>query len=251
VKRTIILIACAFVVLFGLTGTANAYPVKSTVLTANALYESGVLDTTECPEKPIKKNSVSVAKIYFKAVWTCLNATWSAQLEKSGQTFKKPHLKLVTKNPKKFCGRKWGSIYGYCDSTQTMLFVLDHRLLKYPEDLYNFYAVADLYADHVQYLTGVTKAYLHLPERNKAEGVEQGRRLYLQSACYASAFIGSVYGSLDRTDRDWTVVVGDVKLETSKWFGNKTNIGYWMNRGFKTLDPGSCNTWTAASKRVA
>ncbi|MBO3751786.1 neutral zinc metallopeptidase [Streptosporangiaceae bacterium NEAU-GS5] len=250
-KRTFTLIASASVVLSGLTGPAHAYPVKGTKLTANALYGSGVLDTSECPEKPIKKNSVPVAKVYLKAVLACLNGAWSAQLEKSGQAFSKPHLKLVTKNPKRFCGEKWESIYGYCYSTQTMLFVLDHRLLKYPEDLYNFYAVASVYGDHVQYLTGVTKAYLKLPERNKAEGLEQGRRLTLQAACYASVFIGSAYGSLDRTDHDWTVLVGDVKLEAVNWFGTKTNIAYWMNRGFTSHDPGSCNTWTAPSKRVA
>ena len=44
---------------------------------------------------------------------------------------------------------------------------------------------------------------------------------------------------------------GDHNAKKKRYFGQGKNLVYWLDRGFKSGDPGSCNTWKAPSARVA
>ncbi|MGW0061105.1 neutral zinc metallopeptidase [Streptosporangium sandarakinum] len=235
-------------------GTAHAYPVKNNTLTANAIYSSGALDTTECPEKPIKRRNATLAKSYVKAVVGCLNTTWAAQFEKSGQSFRAPKLRLVTKPPAKFCALKWDQSEEeayYCDETETIFIVLSNNLLDDPSDLYLFNLVSMEYGQHVQTLTNIYSEWQDIDFRNKKEYYEHSRRYALQNNCFGAAFLASAWKSLDRSSADWRLLLSYAKDWTGKDNGTRTNIGYWMNQGFTTGDPGACNTWAASAKRVA
>ncbi|MFF4774525.1 neutral zinc metallopeptidase [Microtetraspora fusca] len=235
-------------------GTAHAYPVKNNTLTANAIYSSGALDTTECPEKPIRRRNVKLAKTYVKAVVGCLNTTWAAQFEKSGQSFRAPKLKLATNPPTKFCALKWDQSEQdayYCDESETIFIVLSNNLLDDPSDLYLFNLVSMEYGQHVQTLTDIYSDWQDLGFRNKKEYSEHSRRYELQNDCFGAAFLASVWKSLDRSSADWKLLLSYVKEWTNKDNGARTSIAYWMNQGFTTGDPGACNTWAASAKRVA
>jgi predicted metalloprotease len=231
---------------------AAAYPVKSKVLTDNPLYEAGPLPTTTCPEKPIKKSSPSSAKIYLNGVLTCLNRTWGTHLREAGLKFSTPKAIYSTTAPKSFCGTKWKAwTYYYCDDSRTIRIVLKKGLLKEPEDLYLFNLLALNYGQHVQNLTGIYRAYEKTPYRNRSELYEQDRRYNLQHYCLSATFIASVWDSLDRDKEDWADLLYYLRDWADKGNGTRKNITYWAQRGFTSGDPGSCDTWSASSSKVA
>ncbi|GAA3831562.1 hypothetical protein GCM10022226_60840 [Sphaerisporangium flaviroseum] len=237
----------------GSASATVAYPVKSKTLTDNPLYAAGALTTTTCSEKPIKKLSASSAKSSLNGVLACLNRTWAAQLDSSGQRFSKPKIVYTTKTPKRFCGEAWpkGSTTIYCDSSRTIHMVLTRTLLKEPGDLYLLNLLAVYYGEHVQNLTGIYRAFQDVPYRNKSELTEQNRRYNLQGDCFAGAFIGSVWDSLDRPRVDWDDLLYYLRDWSDKYNGTRKSITYWAGRGFKSADPASCDTWSAASSKVA
>ncbi|MFG1875585.1 hypothetical protein ACGFIV_12190 [Sphaerisporangium sp. NPDC049003] len=237
----------------GAASAAVAYPVKDKTLTGNSLYAKGALPTTKCPEKPIKKLDAGSAKSYLNGVLTCLNRTWAVQVRKAGKSFSKAKAVFVTKAPKRFCGAKWLKDWTsyYCGESRTITIVLTKRFLKEPDDLFLFNLLAVNYAEHVQKLTSIDNAYQNISYRNKAELAEQNRRYNLQSECFSAAFIASVWDSLDRTKKDWDDLLYYIRDWASKDQGSRKSITYWADRGFKSADPGSCNTWSAASSKVA
>ncbi|MEV5407316.1 hypothetical protein AB0K60_00550 [Thermopolyspora sp. NPDC052614] len=202
----------------------------------------------------MRPGDAKLAKAYLYGVFDCLNKTWSAQLKKSGQTFRVPILKVVTKAPKRFCAHRWAkdTVSNYCEANRTILTVLTEEILEDPSDLWMYNLLASDYGQHVQNLTDIYAAYEDHSYRNKKELLEQNRRYELQSICFAGAFVRSTWDSLKRPTSDWPYVV---KLFSDDWsapdFGSRRSISYWANRGFSSGDPGSCNTWTASSKRVA
>ncbi|MFC7643241.1 hypothetical protein ACFQX6_22170 [Streptosporangium lutulentum] len=160
---------------------------------------------------------------------------------------------LCHEGSKKFCGEKWlkGWSSHYCIDSRTILIVLERNLLEEPDDLYLFNLLAMHYGGHVQNVVGIYRAYEKIPYRNKAELAEQRRRYNLQSNCFSGVFIASVWDSLDRTQEDWD----DLLVYTREWAstinGTRKTINYWTSRGFKSADLSSCNTWSAASSKVA
>lgn len=234
-------------------GTAHAYPIKDKRLTHNALYRTGPLDTTECTERPVRPRDLKLVKAYLHGLLDCLDTTWSAQLKKAGHPFRKPALKLVTKAPRRFCGQKWekGDNSYYCDSSRTILILLDKNVLADPGDLFLFGLLADRYGQHVQNLAGIWRAYLDHEYRTKSEAREQSRRYELQSTCFGTAFLKSTWDSLDRSAKDWRLLLRYIKGWKDPQVGSAASLSHWAGRGFATGDPAACNTWTAPSRRVA
>ncbi|WP_214415343.1 hypothetical protein [Sphaerisporangium fuscum] len=233
--------------------SAAAYPVKSAALTDNPLYSAGPLPVGKCPEKPVKKLNAGSAKSYLNSVLTCLDDTWSAHLEKAGVKWSKPRVTYVTKAPAKFCQVKWDKDWDayYCDASRTIQILLSKRLLEEPEDLFLFNLLATYYGEHVQNMAGVFSAWQDMTYRNKSELAEQDRRYSLQNVCFSGAFIGSVWKSLHRSKDEWDDLLYFVRGWESKHDGTRKSLTYWINQGFKSADPGSCNTWSAPSSKVA
>jgi len=233
-------------------GAAHAYPIKDKRLTHNRLYKSGPLPQRACAEKPVRPRDHRLVRAYLYGVFDCLNATWSAHLKKAGFAFRKPVLKVTNKGPRRWCGvdfRKQTSYY--CDEKRTILVVLNKDLLADPTDLYLFALLADRYGRHVQNLVGIYRAYEDHDYRNKKEEREQARRYELQSLCFSTAFLKSTWRSLDRSARDWRILLSYMKEWQDATVGTAANITHWAKRGFAKGDPGACNTWAAPSGRVA
>ncbi|WP_424530521.1 neutral zinc metallopeptidase [Sphaerisporangium viridialbum] len=259
-KLSIALVAGIF-----MAGTAQAapasaagYPIRNTAaLTRSPLYVSGRLPVSDCPERPVTPGSAASAKRYVMPIFTCLNESWAAQLKKARIPFSKPRLQFISK-PQRVCGQKWPShAQGiYCPSDRRIVVLLDKHLTQQAEELFLLDLIAHEYGHHVQNITGIERGFNRLPRRSKTESNEQLRRLELQAECFAGAFIGSVWDSLDRTADDW-----DFLLEATRESGDENskvrdhgkgrNIANWLNRGFKAAGPSGCNTWIAGSTMVA
>ncbi|WP_156045323.1 hypothetical protein [Herbidospora cretacea] len=232
---------------------AHADPSRDPRLTDNALYSVGPIPRSACAEKPInRRNHVPTARKYVTFVMGCLDRVWSTYLAEAGIPYKKPRLKLLTKDPKKYCGLDWADYdYAwYCYDNREIMVVLDRTLLNLdPDDLYIFTMLAGFYGEHVQHLAGIEEARL---EGESDDPITDVRRSLLQSLCLSGAFTGSVYRSMPRNVDDWKFIVKQRgKVVQDRFYGKPASIAYWMNRGFTSRDPKFCNTWTAPKAKVA
>ncbi|MEV7969862.1 neutral zinc metallopeptidase [Sphaerisporangium sp. NPDC088356] len=248
-----------------LAGTAHAapaslaaYPIGNTAaLTKSPLYTSGGLPRSSCPERAVTPGSVASAKSYVTPLFTCLNESWAAQLKKARIPFSKPRLQFISR-PQRACGQKWPThAQGiYCPSYRRIVVLLDKHLTRQAEDLFLMDVIAHEYGHHVQNISGIERGFDRLRHRSKTEYDEQLRRLELQAECFAGAFIGSVWDSLDRTADDWDFLL-DATRESGdennkvRDHGKGRNIANWLSRGYKAAGPAACNTWVAGSAMVA
>lgn len=248
----IALVSVAAVALVPATdAVAAAYPVKDKTLTENALYKTGALPVTACREKPIKKLDPKTARSYLNGVLACLDRTWAKQMKKAGLRWSRPKVVYVTKAPARFCGNEWeDSVAYYCYSSRTVELLLGKEVLEEPDDLFLFNLMAELYAEHMQNSAGIVRALDKLPYRNEAEAAEQDRRYNLQNICFGTAFIASVWKSLDRGRDDWDDLLSYMRTWAGKHDGSKKSISYWAGQGFVTGNLAACNTWTAPSAKV-
>nr|SBP01023.1 similar to metalloprotease [Nonomuraea gerenzanensis] len=230
---------------------------KHPKLIANALYKAGKLPTSTCTEIKARNGSVKQTRAYFEAVVACLEKTWKKHLTGAGLSYAKVKVRHVAKFPKKWCDMETDqddSQALYCDETRVLAVKTGKSWTSDMSDLWLFYVAAGTYAYHVQNLVGIADAYNAIPYGKRAELLEQNRRYDLQSTCLGGAFIRSVWPMKGRTSSDWNALVGAVEGDTpgdERWFGKTANQRFWLKRGFSTGDPGSCDTWSAPSSKVA
>ncbi|MEU4544404.1 neutral zinc metallopeptidase [Nonomuraea dietziae] len=239
------------------SAASGAYPIKGPRLTKNTLYGGGPLRASSCPERPITADDRASARRYVLGVYECLNTSWGERFAAMGVKFTRPGISFTTRPTATFCDEKVGDAAGvYCTPERRFTIVLDKKALEYPHDLFLFDTVAHEYAHHVQNLTGITRAFEYEPFSGRKEELEQTRRFELQAECLAGVFIGSVWDSLDRTEADWEELLlidrqsGD-EVSKVRDHGKGRNIADWLDRGFRTADPASCNTWTAPASKVS
>ncbi|WP_219470297.1 neutral zinc metallopeptidase [Nonomuraea rhizosphaerae] len=88
----------------------------------------------------------------------------------------------------------------------------------------------------------IRRAYDRHPYKGKKELYEQGRREELQAQCLAGVFMGIVWKSLDRTDRDWRILLdieragGDEQSEVPD-HGRGPTSAAWLEKGFRSVSP--------------
>ncbi|MEV4368243.1 neutral zinc metallopeptidase [Nonomuraea sp. NPDC049637] len=258
--KPLMILTMAGVLTASLAGTAAAesaaYPVKHPKLIANPLYEAGPLPTTTCAEPRVKRHNVKQARAYVDAVIACLETTWQQHLTAAGLPYAPVKVRHMDRIPKSYCGiagSNEASQAWYCDKTRTLAFQIGKDWTDDPSDLWLLHTTASMYGYHVQNLVGVADAYDVITYRGKAEEREQDRRNHLQVACLSGAFIKSVWPLEGRSKKDWgyflTLPNGDKEGKYSS-YGKTATIRSWIKQGFATGDPGSCNTWAAASSKV-
>ncbi|NUT38749.1 MAG: hypothetical protein HOV86_02080 [Thermoactinospora sp.] len=258
--KSVVIAALASALIASLSGTAvaetAAYPVKHPKLIANPLYEAGPLPTTTCAEPPVKRHDLKRARAYVDAVIACLEATWEPHLTAAGLPYEPVKVRHVNRIPRKYCGFPIDdeeSQVWYCERNRTLIFQIGKDWTDDPTDLWLFQTTASMYGYHVQRLVGISDALDVIPHATKTESREQARRGSLQTECLGAAFLKSVWPLEGRTKKDWdyflTLSTGDKQGKYS-WFGRTSTVHAWLRRGFATGDPGSCNTWTAASSKV-
>ncbi|GII76446.1 hypothetical protein Sru01_14280 [Sphaerisporangium rufum] len=237
---------------------AAAHPIRNAAaLTGNALYGTGRLPRLACPERPVREGSAASARQYVLPLFDCLGTSWAAALKKARLPFSAPRLQFISR-PQRVCGEKWPkNAQGlYCPSYRKIVILLDKHITREAADLFLMDVIAHEYGHHVQNLAGIERAFNRLRYRNKSELYEQYRRLELQAECFAGAFMGSIWNSLDRTSDDWRYLLDATREsgdENSKVrdHGKGRNIATWLDRGFRAAAPDACNTWSAGASRVA
>jgi predicted metalloprotease len=185
-----------------------------------------------------------------------LNKAWGAYLDKAGVAFKPAKLIVLTKG-RKFCGSPWRKTQAgsYCDETSTAAIQVDKYYLEV-RTIFHFQLVARVYASHVQRLTGIDEGFQTIHYSSPSELNELYRRDSLQRYCLAGVFLGATWKTAARDAESWPALLDLMKRngDTGKKPGRQgrgKNVVRWLDRGYTTRNPRSCNTWTAESRFVA
>jgi predicted metalloprotease len=233
-------------------GTAWAAPYR------DPLVGSGKLAVRSCPEPAIVQGGIPRTREYVTAVLKCLDKSWSAHLVRAGLAFRKPAVRFYEAPEPRVCGVAWpdGAAAFYCTNRGRLVFPLIGRWIEDRMDLYPLKVAAHEYGHHVQSLTGIRRHYESAVRAGKAPQAELSRRYELQADCLSGVFLGSVWRSLDRTDRDWAALLEATRASGDDADGHRGHGGgatraRWLKRGYQTLSPGACDTWSAPSGKVS
>ncbi|WP_246147781.1 neutral zinc metallopeptidase [Nonomuraea turkmeniaca] len=220
--------------------------------------KAGKLAIASCPETAISSGGIPRTREYLQAVVKCLDKSWGTYVKRTRWTFRKPVVLYFEEPRSSVCGVPWPEHAAafYCTERRTMVFPLTGRWIEDRTDLYPFKVVAHEYGHHLQSLAGVRRAYEARVRSERERQDELKRRYELQADCLAGVFLGSVWGSLDRTARDWETLVdatqgsGDDGDEYRSHGKGATRV-YWLKRGYRALSPAACDTWSAPAAKVS
>ncbi|WP_143590514.1 hypothetical protein [Thermoactinospora rubra] len=233
-----------------LAAPAAAYPVKGVPeLTHNDLYKVGKLPKVACK---LEKGTTKASTVrYLTKLVDCFNKAWKPAVPDY-----QPVEVEIKDRYESHChtGVKISGSFAAICGTQIEI-QLGADWIKAKNDLPIVIQVADAFAGVVQGQTGIGEAYWGMPnDADEKQLEEQSRRFSMQQDCLAGVGVKA----LGRTAKNWKPLL---RAETPqpvdeyyrKWFPTKptANELYWFTRGYKTGDPGACNTWKAPEAKVA
>jgi predicted metalloprotease len=257
--------ALASVFLIG-TAPASAAPAYKPILTKNPIYKTGKLTLKKCDEPPVLSGTEDEARVYFESVLDCLNRAWAPKVKKAGFAFSKPKYAVTTKvGADTGCGPFPGDAQAiYCPVNKKMTILLSESVVTQPSDPVLMLVLAHEYGHHVQKLTGMLRHNKHGEYvLDNPRDYEPIRRTELQAECYAGVFMGSVWGSLDRSQSEFDALLKGshnwldlsslgvkVRSDADRTHGTDANVARWLKSGFSGKSAGSCNTWAAPKGQV-
>ncbi|WP_336205806.1 neutral zinc metallopeptidase [Nonomuraea sp. LPB2021202275-12-8] len=221
------------------------------------LAQTGRLAATACPEPPISQGGIPRTREYLMAMVKCLDKSWSAHFARAGLAFREPSVRYYDQPERRVCGLDWPQEADafYCTERATVVFPLTGLWIEDRTDLYPLKVAAHEYGHHLQSLTGVRKHYETRLRAEPARRAELGRRYELQADCLSGVFLGSVWRSLARTDRDREALLDATRAGGDEGdrrsHGKGGNRAHWLKRGLQAQAPRACDTWSAPASRVA
>lgn len=227
----------------------------SEVLERNPLYSAGKIGAAGCPAvSQVPIDSTGNARRFYSSMMPCLKKTWRV-LAKQGIDFRAPSLVVFDGVGDSPCGG--GQYSFYCPSNETIYMYATEMVNpwnQYAGDDFSHgltrlaavHTLAHEYAHHIQQVTGIFGAASPTP------GTEVERRSELQASCLGNVFLAS--------QRDAYPVQGD--YWNAQWVGlwryitrvpnhgTEANQALWTDRGYRSMSPSRCNTWTAPAGEV-
>ncbi len=222
------------------------------------LARTGKLAVGSCTEPAIVQGGIPRTREYLTAVLKCLDKSWSAHLARARLPFRKPAVRFYEAPEHRVCGVPWpqDAAAFYCTNRGRLVFPLTGHWIEDRTDLYPLKVAAHEYGHHVQSLTGIRARYESAVRAGKEPQAELSRRYELQADCLSGVFLGSVWRSLDRTDRDWAALLEATRAsgddaDGHRGHGSGATRARWLKRGYQTLSPSACDTWSAPSRALS
>jgi predicted metalloprotease len=232
---------------------------------ANPFYRTGPLATVKCQEPAYRPTSKENVRSYYEALIACMDKAWGPLVSEAGFEFRSPRLIVFDEGEETACGIQ-KDVSSYCDDKDGGSVTMPWQELteEYPEHKANIrvdmaQSLGFVYGVHLQNLTGIFDATDNLRDTEPTEvaRLEMDRREALQANCLSAAFFGAAKASFPLRGElltQWTWLIkhgGDEHSEDKvRDHGSAKSLALWMNQGFASTDPGTCNTFVAASAKV-
>ncbi|MEU8226887.1 neutral zinc metallopeptidase [Kribbella sp. NPDC048915] len=232
----------------------------------NGIYAAGRLAAVKCQEPAFRPTSKENVRSYYVALIACMDKAWEPIVAKAGFQFRSPNLIIFDDGDETACGVQH-ELALYCQDEHggSATMPWQNIVEDYPKNKAEIRAemaqsLGFVYGVHVQNLTGMADAADNLADTaaNKNAQLEMQRRAALQAYCFGGVFFGAAKASFPLRGellRQWNGLIqrrGDENTEDKvRDHGSSKSLAAWMNQGFTTTDPGSCNTFAAASAKVS
>ncbi|TCC46029.1 hypothetical protein E0H75_30480 [Kribbella capetownensis] len=236
------------------------------VVRQNPFYTAGKLPAVKCQEPAYRPTSKENVYSYYQALIACMDKAWKPIVTKAGFEFRSPRLIVFDEGDETACGFQ-KDVSSYCQDDQGGSVTMPWQDLmdEYPKNkalarVQMAESMGFVYGAHLQNLVGIFEASGNLRDTaaNKAGQLEQDRRAALQASCFSAAFFGAAKASFPLRGellRQWTLLIqhgGDEHAEDKvRDHGSGKSLALWMNQGFASTDPGTCNTFVASSAKVS
>jgi predicted metalloprotease len=232
----------------------------------NAIYAAGKMPVVSCKEPAFCPTSKENVRSYYQALTACMDKAWEPIVTKAGFEFRSPRLIVFDDGEETACGVQNDRAL-YCQDDQGGSVTMPWQTIveDYPKHKAEVRAemaqsFGFVYGVHVQNLTGMAEAADNLADTapNKAAELEQNRRAALQAYCFGAVFFGAAKASFPLGGEllnQWNGLIrrrGDEHTEDKvRDHGSSKSLAAWMNQGFASTNPGSCNTFTATPAQVS
>lgn len=236
------------------------------VVKQNPFYSAGKLPAVKCQEPAYRPTSKENVYSYYQALIACMDKAWKPIVTKAGFEFRSPRLIVFDEGDETACGFQ-KDVSSYCQDDQGGSVTMPWQDLmdEYPKNkalarVQMAESMGFVYGAHLQNLVGIFEASGNLRDTaaNKAGQLEQDRRAALQASCFSAAFFGAAKASFPLRGellRQWNLLIqhgGDEHAEDKvRDHGSGKNLALWMNQGFASTNPGTCNTFVASSAKVS
>jgi len=231
----------------------------------NPFYATGPMATVKCQEPAYRPTSKENIRSYYQALIACMDSAWEPLVIQAGFEFRSPRLIVFDEGEETACGVQ-EDVSSYCADEQGGSVTMPWQELteEYPQHKANVrvdmaQSLGFVYGAHLQNLTGIFDATDNLrdTEPTEAARLEVDRRQALQANCLSAAFFDAAKASFPLRGellKQWTWLIkhsGDEHSEDKvRDHGSAKSLALWMNQGFASTDPGTCNTFVASSAKV-
>lgn len=241
--------------------TSAARPAAPSAATSK-LYGAGVVPAVPCALP--RKRPVSKAELmgYAHVALACMNRAWAPVINRAEGSYwaleiypydlARLPLECAAARPDTdayyVSGRICFEWREFLDAEQPQQSLVDFQDM-----------LAHEYGHHVQQATRILDLYDNDAwEQTPAEQLESERRKELQASCLGAAFLGANRGTFRLTGGRHDLWVYRTSHQGDEYnprkvrdHGSRKNYAYWTARAFASRNPASCNTFTAAPKRVS
>jgi predicted metalloprotease len=235
---------------------------KPPVLMRDQLYTAGKVAAVSCalPGGALDTKAALVA--YGRAAIGCLERGWKPVATRADNYLGPAPLVPFEKGTPTPCGEPKGGYWAfYCDTNQTIYFLWKDLLEKEIGDrgeaqIAMLQLMTHEYGHHLQLIFGIDNYYaIRYDDSHGDPTLIESRRMELQATCLGAAFLGANRASLRlRGERlrelNYYLRTGDESGEPHD-HGSDKNNELWTRAAFKSMNPGSCNTWIASPKKVS
>jgi predicted metalloprotease len=223
-------------------------------LAHNRLFKAKALPTKTCARAQVPLNTKAGLKAYYGHLKSCLDAAWKKRVKQAGFHWRSPHVVIWSKAIKTTCGRGTLYVSFYCPTNRTIYMSLDELQSWSANPQYDglggrlgylrgAFVFSHEFGHHIQTLMGVWRTAATLVRQHKTTWKKITPGTELQASCFSLVFLRSVrntYPIQSDVMADWRW-----RLVHLASHGSDAHQKHWMNRGFKTGKPGSCNVFAA------
>ncbi|GAA1697154.1 hypothetical protein GCM10009745_49160 [Kribbella yunnanensis] len=232
----------------------------------NGLYEAGQVPVVRCVLPRKMPRTSTEFRAYGRVIVGCMDRAWEPVIRQARGRFtpielvQSYDLRKPSASPE--CGKPPTNMDAFY---RRGTICYEWPEFRNPDDpvrnLVDFQQLlAHEYGHHVQSMATILDLYdrVYWKKPSKAVLLENERRLELQASCLGAAFLGAnrtSFGLTGERERIWTSIVHRVGDENNtlkiRDHGSYKSHAYWTTRAFASTNPATCNTFTAAPKRVS